>query len=245
MKSYIIQTLYLALSLGCACAAPSADVEAGRISIREGYDAVLAKQIRNESPDARCFYLQDIDIEDLSRFCADFPDTTELEIYSHQLTSLSPLARLRKLEKLSVLASALEGALTIAPLPRLQDLSLIAVPLGEDLDWLAAMSELRSLHLASVSDEELVDARVIARLPHLESLSLGPCTLTHAAALADCKSLTTVTISGNAGLKSLAPLKQLPKLKLLILEEGAFKSSELKGFPADVKVEVMEAEPSY
>ena len=238
-------TITLAICLGCAHAAPSVDTETARICIREGYNANLGKQVRRDRPDARSFYLQDISSSDLSCFCKEFPETTELEIYSHKLTDLSPLVKLNKLQKLIVFATALEEPASIAPLTGLQHLSFTCTPLGNDLNWLATLTGLRTLHIAAMSEKDKIDARIIAQLPNLEELSLGPCTLTHAEAMTGCKALTTVSISGNAGLKSLSPFKRLPKLKLILLEEGAFSTAELTGFPDGIDVSVMESEPSY
>lgn len=163
---------------------------------------------------------------------ARLPSLEELVIEA-PLSELASLSGAPSLKSLTVDSSALLAIDGLRDLPSLRELELCGCPRLRAFDFVRALPTLTTLSLLH-SGGAKVDLSPLTALPSLVDLSLTLIgeSLDGVASIAALSSLQTLGIVGLSGVRSLAPLRALPRLCSLHWSGGDLRALDLDGAPA-------------
>lgn len=163
---------------------------------------------------------------------AGLPALEELVIEA-PLSELASLSGAPSLKSLTVDSSALLAIDGLRDLPSLRELELCGCPRLRTFEFVRALPTLTTLSLLH-SGGAKVDLSPLTALPSLVDLSLTLLgeSLDGIASIAAISSLQTLAIEGLSGVRSLAPLRALPRLCGLHWSGGELASLDLDGAPA-------------
>ncbi len=180
------------------------------------------------------FNLSRITNADLVAFVKAFPETTDIEIHSNDLSSYAPLAELKNLKKIRARTSKVTDMTPLANLTQLNTIDVEYTAAGQDLSWMNKLVNLQNIILIAkglTSVEGLptlpklyrirleriaapkLDALVPA-LPNLTTAELRYGTFTDISALTKLPKLANVSFYG-ASIKDFSPMAAAPQLKSL------------------------------
>lgn len=199
-----------------AQAKPKAVLSGSTLAIDEGItDEVLTAIGQMERSEKTIFQVRNIhSSEEYAKLFAAFPDITQLIIDSRELTSLEPVASLKKLQRITVNGAAIVDFSPLNGLPDLTRVEAYSTAMGPNLQWMSNLTKVSYLKIRAGQD--LVSFEGIPTMPGLRSIEIhgaSPADLTPLTALA---ALTSLTLQ-NSKLPDLTPLTGLPKLEKLNL----------------------------
>jgi internalin A len=141
-------------------------------------------------------------------FASDLTSLRNLELGAVGfVTDLSPLAGLKRLEKLGLRGLELDNIGPLSGLTQLRDLVLTQNPVS-DLSPLSELPHLRQLHLAS---GELSNLAALAQILTLEDLDLSFNEIQNISALTNLSGLKFLDLAGNS-ISDIAPLDEMKNL---------------------------------
>ena len=103
------------------------------------------------------------------------------------------------------------------------------------MEAMGALAKLR-ISKANINSDQALDLAFLGKLANLSSLDITESKVANFDSIANCNNLSFVSITKTEGITSLAPLKNLPALKQLIVSKDSFPAAELEGFGPDVKI---------
>ncbi len=180
------------------------------------------------------FKLSKVTNADLAAFVKAFPEATNIEILSNELTSYAPLAELKNLQKIRARAPKITDMTPLANLTQLTTIDMDYNAAGQDLSWMNKLVNLQNIILLAkglssvegiptlpkvyrISLEGIaapkLDALVPA-LPNLVTAELRYGTFTDISALTKLPKLANVSFYA-ASIKDFSPLAAAPNLKSL------------------------------
>ncbi|MCK4873873.1 MAG: leucine-rich repeat domain-containing protein [Phycisphaerales bacterium] len=168
----------------------------------------------------------------------DYASLTELRLDAAQITDVTPLAQLTKLEWLNLNGTQVADVTPLAQLTNLRTLGLDGTEVS-DVEPLVQLTDLRALSLdgTEVSDvtplaqltklqqlsldgTKVGDLRLLARLTNLEVLLLGSTKVSDVTPLAQFTNLRTLSLASTQ-VSDVTPLSLLAKLRTLSLDDTA------------------------
>ena len=199
-----------------ALAEPKAVLSGNTLTIEEGItDEVLAAIGQMERSEKTIFQIKNIHSpEEYAKLFAAYPDIIQLIVDSKELTSLEPVASLKKLQRITVNGAAIVDFAPLNGLPDLTRVEAYSTAMGPDLKWMSNLTKVSYLKIRAGQD--LVSFEGIPTMPGLRSIEIhgaAPADLTPLTALV---ALTSLTLQ-NSKLPDLTPLTGLPKLEKLNL----------------------------
>ncbi|QEG38778.1 Internalin-A precursor [Roseimaritima ulvae] len=143
------------------------------------------------------------------------PAVMLLDFEDNAITDLTPIAKLKRLQSVTLAGNQIED---LKPLKDLTGIQLLDVSRNKvkDLSPLTAMANLRTLYVA---DNQLTTLQPIAELTKIWSLDAQNNQLTDLQPIAKLNWLTTLNVSGNA-IENLQPLSGLQELNLLLISKN-------------------------
>ncbi len=224
-----------------ALAAPSFKVSKTSTTIVESITPETLEAIKKQQAEKSAiipktrFVLSKVQDADVVAFVQAFPDAENLEINSDNVTSIAPVAALKKLSRFS---SNIRSVKDLTPLADLTSLRLLTVSYnaeGQNLKWMSKLNDLRTISLTArglTSLEGLPTQTklssltldyinvpnleiVAAAFPKLITINLKYSTIGDISALAKIPSLSDVNLYG-ATVKDFSPLAKLPSIKRLM-----------------------------
>ncbi len=159
-------------------------------------------------------------IDDLTPF-SDMSDLNGLHLDSGSFQTLAPLTNLARLELLSVGNAPISDLTPLTGMPNLRQLWAYRTQV-KDLAPLARLAKLEKLHLW---DDRIESLAPLTSLTALRDLALSGNAITDVGPLAGLENLTTLDLSFQKNLQSLAPLSNLPDTAL----SGADEKTLFKG----------------
>ncbi len=180
------------------------------------------------------FHFDRITNADLVAFVKAFPEATNIEIHSNELTSYAPLAELKNLQKIRARASKVSDMTPLANLTQLNTIDIEYTAAGQDLSWTNKLVNLQNIILLArglssveglptlpklyrISLEGIAAPKLDALVPVLPNLTTAELrygTFTDISALTKLPKLTNVNFYG-ASIKDFSPLAAAPALKAL------------------------------
>lgn len=148
-----------------------------------------------------------------------------LRVNKNAITSLVPLGKAQRLEALHCDQNCLTS---LAGLEKVSSLRTLHADENQLAD-LSALRELTELRELSVVSNRITSLKPLAKLDKLVELCAYDNAFTDLSPLAGCKRLQVVECFGNAGLKNVMDLKDLPELRQVI-SHGALSNAEIKTF---------------
>lgn len=241
-KSILFSLCAMGLMASPLLAAPQAELDGSCFSISEGVDDSVLSQIKAdmgkvEDASQLAFALSEVKNEDLAKLCKAFPDMYGLSIEdSEELTSIAPVAGLKKLKRFSL---SLDGVADFSPLAGLASLEEIDIACQaiSDLKWMKGLVKLESIKIDGASDDaaekKVASFEGLPSLPNLDEVQLSGCAPADLTPLAAAfPGLVKLDLS-NCVIKDLSPLAKLSKLEDLSLYGVHVKDfSPLAGCPA-------------
>lgn len=228
----ILCCLLLALGAGLAQAAPSVKISGNNITIEEGVTDSILAEIKAAGVKNPNFALKKISsTEDLAKICSQYPDMTELNLEgTKDLTSIEPLAGLKKLKQIVFVSKTVADLSPLSGLTAMEGVEIRADSMGPDLKWMSGMKNLRRIRISA--GRSLVSFEGIPSLPGLRMINFqnaAPADLTPLQALPE---LISIDLQG-AIVPDMTPLAALSKLQQLSLYGAVVKDfSPLAKCPA-------------
>lgn len=148
-------------------------------------------------------------IDDLTPF-ADMTNLNGLHLDSGSFQTLAPLTNLARLELLSVGNAPISDLAPLIGMPNLRQLWAYRTQV-KDLAPLARLAKLEKLHLW---DDRIESLAPLTSLTALRDLALSGNAITDVGPLVGLENLTTLDVSFQKNLQSLAPLANLPATAL-------------------------------
>ncbi|MCR5257410.1 MAG: hypothetical protein K6E40_04565 [Desulfovibrio sp.] len=245
-KSILFSLCAMGLMASPLLAAPQAELDGSCFSISEGVDDSVLSQIKAdmgkvEDASQLAFALSEVKNEDLAKLCKAFPDMYGLSIEdSEELTSIAPVAGLKKLKRFSLSLDGVADFSPLAGLASLEEIDIVCQAIS-DLKWMKGLVKLESIKIDGGSDAVSDDAVVkkvasfegLPSLPNLDEVQLSNCAPADLTPLAAAfPGLVKLDLS-NCVIKDLSPLAKLSKLEDLSLYGAHVKDfSPLAGCPA-------------
>ena len=229
-------------NIGIAYSQPSVKISNNRITIQEGVNDAILKEIKSGIGTAKdlVFNLQKINgNEDLAKICAAYPDMKELDIDGPKtLTSIAPVAKLKNLTRFRLNGGTVED---FSPLSNLTTITNLRIDgnnlengmMAPNLKWMSKLTNLTMLSIGASSKKgNLVSFEGIPSLPRLTTVTINggvPKDLTPLLVLSGLKTLELQ----NSIIADLTPLTGLANLVKLNLYGSTVKNfSPLAGCPA-------------
>lgn len=243
MKKTLFSLTPIALSLVLATtawAAPSVRLSGNTVSIQEAVTNEMLPQIKESvakvrNPAELSFYLAKLTQEEFNRIISLYPAMSSLRVeYGQRITDLSGLAKLKKLNSISLSEVSAGDFTPLAGLTSLQSVRITANGMT-NLGW---MKDLKQLRTIEISSSGLTDLNGIPSLPLMNRVTINkaaPNDLTPLVeALPNLTDLTMHYIRAN----DLSPLAKLTKMKSLSLYGAEVADfSPLAQCPALVKLD--------
>jgi Leucine-rich repeat (LRR) protein len=260
----VLAALILSAFTVAAYAAPSMKRDKDTFEINEGVSDEILSQVKAEmgqvDQSKLRFILKKITNEDLAKLCAAFPDTVIISIQnSMNLSSLAPVAGLKGLQNMQLMANRVKDAAPLAGLTEMRRLDLIfnTFP-GPDLKWMSGMTKLTNIKIGAnlkgasslegipslpglreieISNAEIADLTpLVEALPALRKINFQAGTIHDLTPLTKLANLEELDLR-RVEVKDLSPLAGCPKLKKVIVTKGVFSDTELSGFAGGVQVD--------
>ena len=179
-KSLLFSLCAVGLMATPLLAAPQAKLNGSNFVIAEGVDDNVLSQIKADmgkvkSPAELGFALSKVKDEDLARLCQAYPDMHALSVTgSKELTSLAPLAGLKKLEALGLDV----GVADLSPLAGLTGIKTLKIADKSATD-IAPLAKLVNVLKLDLNLENVADFSPLAGMTKLETInvqgkSMGP-----------------------------------------------------------------------
>ena len=242
-KSLLFSLCAVGLMASPLLAAPQVELNGSTFAISEGVDDSVLSQIKAdmgsvEDASKLEFALSEVKNEDLAKICAAYPDMYALSIEdSEALTSIAPVAGLKKLRQISLSLEKVADFSPLAGLALLEHLDVSCEALS-DLKWMKGLAKLEAVKVdgspsADAAAKKVVSFEGLPSLPGLRGVQLSghaPADLTPL--VAAFPNLVKLDLS-NCAIKDLAPLARLAKLEELSLYGAQVRDfSPLAGCPA-------------
>ncbi|MBQ1539881.1 MAG: hypothetical protein II132_01815 [Desulfovibrio sp.] len=231
-KSLLFSLCAVGLMATPLLAAPQAKLNGSNFAISEGVDDSVLSQIKADmgkvkEPSKLGFALSKVKDEDLAKLCQAYPDMYALNVTSSKdLTSLAPLAGLKKLEALGLDV----GVADLSPLAGLTGVKTLKI-VDKSVTDIAPLAKLVNVLKLDLNLESVADFSPLAGMTKLEAVdvkgkAMGP----DLKWMSGMKQLRRFSVTGNSiggpnekKLVSIEGLPSLPNLKDATLSGAAPK----------------------
>lgn len=220
----ILCCLLLCLGAGLALAAPSVKISGSKVTVEEGVTDAIMEEIKKGVGEAKGleFTLRKLNANaDLEKICAAYPDMVKLEVGAGDgLTSLAPVAKLTKLQSLTITAPSVTDLSPLSGLTELTYINIDAKSAGPDLKWMSGLVKLSQVRFDA--GENLVSFEGIPSVPNFRNITItgaAPADLTPLTAFSGLRTLNL----DNCVIADLTPLASLARLDMLNLRGAKVK----------------------
>ena len=232
-KSLLAALIALGIFSGSAYAAPSFKQSGNKFTINEGADDAAVQALKGADMTKLALTLNNVKDVDLQKVCAAVPELRTLNIEnSEELTSIAPVAGLKKLTVFTLSAEKVKDFSPLSGLTGLTKLQVASDAMGPDLKWMSGLTKINSLAVsggpsltsmeglpslpglrsARISHGVFADLSPITALPGLTSLELTYCTMSDLSALTKLQNLKSLSFYGSQ-VKVFSALAGCPKLE--------------------------------
>lgn len=224
MKSRVILPLLccllvISLGVGMANASPELEVDGSDITIDGGVTDAMLAEIKKVNIGEANFSLKNInDVADLEKLCGAFSDITSLDVEGGGgLTSIAPMAGLKKLSSTTIEAHSVADFSPLSGLTELKFLSIRSEAMGPDLKWMSGLNKLSKVDISA--GKELVSFEGLPATPTVKKAEFNDVESQDITPLTALSGLERLELSGT-DIPDFAPLAKLAKLKTLVIHDS-------------------------
>ncbi|TWU10159.1 Internalin-A precursor [Allorhodopirellula heiligendammensis] len=142
-----------------------------------------------------------------------------VDLAGNEISDLAPLAKLNKLQSVTLAGNRIESIAALEPLTRIQLLDLS----GNDVAQLEPIRNMKNMRTLYLADNQLENISAIAELQKISALDLAGNPIVDLSPVSSLGWLTTLEIS-DCQVRSLSPLGNLTKLAMLIMPNNPIDS---------------------
>ena len=167
-KSLLAALIALGIFSGSAYAAPSFKQSGNKFTINEGADDAAVQALKGADMTKLALTLNNVKDVDLQKVCAAVPELRTLNIEnSEELTSIAPVAGLKKLTVFTLSAEKVKDFSPLSGLTGLTKLQVASDAMGPDLKWMSGLTKINSLAVSG--GPSLTSMEGLPSLPGLRS----------------------------------------------------------------------------
>ena len=171
-KSLLAALIALGIFSGSAYAAPSFKQSGNKFTINEGADDAAVQALKGADMTKLALTLNNVKDVDLQKVCAAVPELRTLNIEnSEELTSIAPVAGLKKLTVFTLSAEKVKDFSPLSGLTGLTKLQVASDAMGPDLKWMSGLTKINSLAVSG--GPSLTSMEGLPSLPGLRSARIS------------------------------------------------------------------------